>query len=395
VVNDDQQDTHMTVLHVMPSVSRAFGGPTESLIGYAQAARSQGIDIHIAAPSIPDADREWFEEALPGATLHLFDSLGRHAWVIAPGLWVWLFRHGARFDAIHVHGLFNPVSTVAARISTARGWPTVMRPFGTLSQYTFSRHAWLKQMYFRFFDRPALRQAAALHFTTHAERDEAGRHAIASSARAHVVPPPWRGAIPSSEGSDKASHPTALYLSRLHPKKNVLRLIRAWEHVVNELPAAQLWIAGDGEEPYVRRLREEVSTHGLSDHISFLGFVRGTEKNRVLREAWMFVLPSHQENFGVAVLEALAAGLPVVISGEVQLRSFVEEHDLGIVVDRLDEAAIAEGVAALLTDASRRQHIAKAAPDAVQEVFSVDAVGNDLRAMYEQAILAEHPDVRN
>lgn len=140
-------------------------------------------------------------------------------------------------------------------------------------------------------------------------------------------------------------------------------------------------MAGDGADDYVQRLRDTVATHGLSGSVSFLGFVSGGEKERVLREAWAFALPSHQENFGVAVLEAVAAGLPVVISGEVQLRAFVESHDLGVVVDRTDPAAIAAGLQAVLADDAGRR-VAEAGPVAVRETFSVERVGEQVGALY-------------
>jgi glycosyltransferase involved in cell wall biosynthesis len=183
----------------------------------------------------------------------------------------------------------------------------------------------------------------------------------------------------------KTEHPTVLYMSRLHPKKNVTGLIEAWADVVADYPDAQLWIAGDGADEYVQSLHEAVREHQVSDAVSFLGFVSGSEKQRVLREAWAFALPSHQENFGVAVLEAVAAGLPVVISGEVQLCSFVEQNDLGVVVDRTDPSDVAQGLRRLLSNEAERQRIAEQGPAAVEATFSVERVGEQLRALYECA----------
>jgi len=376
----------MTVLHVMPNVSRAFGGPTESLIGYAQVARTQDIDVHVAAPSVSADDEAWLQEQLPDTTFHFFASAGRHAWRVAPELWVWLWRHGSRFDAVHVHGLFNPISSLALHVATVRGVPTVSRPFGTLSRYTFSRRSGLKRLYFALLDRLALRRVEAIHFTTAAEREEAGRLSLDLEGRAHVVPPPWRGETQEAVPSAKADRPTVLYLSRLHPKKNVTGLLEAWAQVVDAHPGAQLWVAGDGPDDYVERLRDTVRRYDLEDAVSFLGFVQGAEKKRVLREAWAFALPSHQENFGVAVLEAVAAGLPVVISGEVQLRAFVEEHALGRVVDRIDPASTADGIHVLLESEEVRARVATEGPAAVQETFSVERVGRDLRGMYDHAV---------
>jgi glycosyltransferase involved in cell wall biosynthesis len=376
----------MTVLHVMPCVSRSFGGPTESLIGYAQAGQTQELDVHVAAPSVSAEDETWLREQLPETTFHFFASAGRHAYVVAPGLWLWLWRKAGQFDAVHVHGLFNPVSSLSAQIAVRRGFATVMRPFGTLSRYTFSRRSALKRLYFALLDRPALRRAAAVHFTTEAERDEADRLSIDLDGRSAIVPPPWRGTAATPDLDTKADRPTVLYMSRLHPKKNVQGLLRAWAQVVSEQPDAQLWIAGDGDDEYVERLHDAVATHNLRDSVSFLGFVSGDEKQRVLREAWAFALPSHQENFGVAVLEAVAAGLPVVISGEVQLQSFIAENDLGRIVDRSDSTAIAKGLRDVLSDEAALRRVAERGPEMVQETFSLGHVGEQLRAVYKDAI---------
>ena len=114
---------------------------------------------------------------------------------------------------------------------------------------------------------------------------------------------------------------------------------------------------------------------GLSDHVTFLGFVSGEEKRQVLREAWAYARPSHQEHVGVAVLEAIAANLPVVLSAELQLRAFVEAKDLGVIVERTDPGSIAEGLRAVLDDVTRRERVAEQGPAAVQETFSLKRVG--------------------
>lgn len=375
----------LSIAQVMPSVARAFGGPTESLIGYVQAARTQDIDVHVAAPSVSAEDEAWLHEQLPQATFHYFASAGQHAYVVAPGLWQWLWGQADRFDAVHVHGLFNPVSSFSAWISIAQGVSTVMRPFGTLSRYTFSRRSALKRTYFALLDRPALRRAAAIHFTTEAEREEADRLSIGLDGRSTVVPPPWRGESTTPGMNTKADRPTVLFMSRLHPKKNVQGLLRAWARVVTKHPDAQLWVAGDGEDDYVQRLHDTVASKELAASVSFLGFVTGEEKRRALREAWAFALPSHQENFGVAVLEAVAAGLPVVISGAVQLRAFVEKNSLGCIVDRTDPASIAEGICEMLEDEATRRRVARRGPESVQDTFSLEHVGEQLRGVYERA----------
>jgi len=148
----------------MPNASRAFGGPTESLIGYARAAASAGIDVGVAAPRPPGEDVAWLREQMPETSFHFFTSVGRHAGVVSPGLWAWLASDASReYALVHVHGLFNLLSSVSALLCCVQDRPVLIRPFGTLSRYTFSRRRLLKQIYFRLLDRPALRRARDAH----------------------------------------------------------------------------------------------------------------------------------------------------------------------------------------------------------------------------------------
>lgn len=377
----------MTVLHVLPNVSRSFGGPTQSLIGYARSAASTGIDVGVAAPQPPSGDAAWLQKQVPEATFHFFEAVGTHTLVTSPKLWAWLLSHEASraYDIIHIHGLFNLLSSVSSWICCLQDRSFLIRPFGTLSRYTFSRRWMLKQLYFQLIDRPVLRRASTIHFTTEAEKEEASRLAIDLDGRAHVVPPPLLRNGASVAERSPADRPTVLFLSRLHPKKNVLGLLNAWRRVVDECPEAQLWIAGDGADEYVTELKAQVRRLELKDQVSFLGFVRGAEKERVLREAWAFALPSHQENLGVAVLEAIAAGLPVVISPDVQVKSFVEDYDFGHVVPR-DASMLANALTLVLENESMQRRVADQGPDAIEESFSTDVVGEQLAEMYSAAV---------
>jgi glycosyltransferase involved in cell wall biosynthesis len=129
-------------------------------------------------------------------------------------------------------------------------------------------------------------------------------------------------------------------------------------------------------------LHDRVDNLGIGQSVSFPGFVTGEEKDRLLRTSWLFVLPSHQENFGVAVLEALAAGLPVVISDAVQLDAFVTANDLGKVVPR-ETSVISSALTTALGEPEWLSERARRAPGAVAETFSLERVGKQLQAMYK------------
>lgn len=388
----------MKILHVMPSLARTFGGPTQSWVGYARAAALQGVEVAVAAPAVSEADGAWLASRVPGVTFRFFGSAGKGGMAWSPGLQYWLMRKGRQFDAIHVHGLFNPLSSLALRQCVRRKWPVVLRPFGTLSRYTMQhRRSWLKRKYFHYLDGPSLQQAGGVHFTTPAERDEAAWHGLDFNDRSYIVPPPLhglpqapaegrRGARPDiAAAGASADAPLVLFLSRIHPKKNIECLLASWEGVHRVHPRARLVIAGDGDADYVARLKDAASRIEGGGRVTFAGFVEGERKTRLLEQASVFVLPSFQENFGVAVMEAVSHGLPVVISKHVQLASFISEHQLGHVIEPAPDD-LAFSISEILQCGRFRQHCRLQGPASVQRNFSLNTVGQQLVEMYRSVI---------
>ena len=375
----------MKILHVAPSVARAYGGPTFSLAAYAAAATVVGAEISIAAPRPTDEDVEWLSRELPRAQLELFSWVGNNAFLFSSGLHKWLRRKGSAYDVVHVHGLLNPISSLSSRECVRNGWPVVVRPFGTLSAYTIAhRRSALKQLYFAMLERRTLRRVSAVHFTTAVERDESLGHGIAWGARAFVIPPSVGSRPTVSERSARTSS-KVLVIARLNPVKHLELLLDAWPLVLRSISNAQLVVAGDGDSAYVRALQQRVPG---CQSVHFAGAVEGARKQQLLEESDLFVLPSFHENFGIAVLEAIAAGLPVVITPEVQLASFVQSNGLGLVAN----GAISEFAAAIvsaLDDTEMRVRCLRDGARIVAESFSQPHIGRELVEMYQFAIA--HP----
>lgn len=383
----------MRVLHVIPDISRAFGGPTSALLGFLAACRAAGIDAAVAAPAPSGEDLAWFRRQAGDTPVHVFPAHGRGSARVAPALLAHLRAERDALDAVHVHGMFNAVSTFTARSCRRAGVPYVIGPFGTLSRYTFAhKRTLVKRAYFSLLDAPAIRGAGAMHFTTVHERDEARRLDAVRAVPSIVVPPAWvhdagtpiAGGRRDAGSAGRSSAETVLFLSRLHPIKAIEALIDAWPAVRAERPSARLIIAGSGDPEYTRTLEARVLHSGIGESVRFTGFVTGAEKARWLSEADVFVLPSYHENFGVSVLEAVAAGVPAVVSPDVQLAGVVEEHRLGAVVAR-EPAMLACGILTVLGNAALRQRVAAEGSAVVQSLFAPEIIGLQLRAMYELA----------
>ena len=322
------------------------------------------------------------------AELYLFPASGAGAFAISPALVRWVRRSAAEYDIVHVHGLLNPISSLSARTALRQDATVVIRPFGTLSRYTFHhRRTALKRAYFRLVERRNLREASALHFTTSTERGDADWHGIDFTGRAYVVPPPSLARVGSSRphqvDGDRAR---VLFLGRVVPVKNVECLLDAWSLVHRQCPSALLEIAGEGESAYMAALHERAARLGIASSVVFRGFVSGETKNKVLGSATLLVLPSLHENFGIVVLEALEAGVPVVVSPQVQLADFVRGEGLGMVVESMSRE-LSQAIVGMIGEEGEplRTRARERGAEIVARTFSPQIVGDLLSTMYRRA----------
>ncbi len=377
----------MKVLHVAPSLAQSYGGPTQSLAGYTVVSRLAGIDVSIVAPRCAPADLAPFVARAGQTDLHLFRTVGSGAFAISPALVRWVRRHARSFDVVHVHGLFNPISSLSARTALRSGTAVVVRPFGTLSRYTFRhRRTALKRAWFALIERRNLQAASALHFTSATERSEADWHGIDFTGRAYVVPPPAAGAVVRSlEHGEIQDGARVLFLGRINPVKNLESLLDAWLFVRNRLPEAVLEVAGDGDSDYIAALHHRAAINGIADSVVFHGFVSGAPKEKLLASASVLVLPSHHENFGLAALEAVEAGVPVIVSPEVHLADFVRSENVGEVVAS-NPSLLADAITDVIADDQIRSRTREFGADIVARNFSSEAIGALLSTMYRAAI---------
>jgi glycosyltransferase involved in cell wall biosynthesis len=243
---------------------------------------------------------------------------------------------------------------------------------------------WKKELYLRVLERRNLLGAAAVQAVSEPERRAIER--LRLPARLVTVPlgvdVPMRGPRQSHRGSNGSAGDGAvkvLFLSRIHPKKGLELLLEAMELLPKET-AVDLVVAGDGEPEYVSGLRQRAAASRANGRVTFAGFVAGEEKRRLLEEADLFVLPSHDENFGVAVAEALGAGLPVIVSEHVALADQTARAGAGLVVP-CDAGALAQALATLIGDPGRRDRMGEAGRTLAGE-FSWPMVGRQLLALY-------------
>jgi glycosyltransferase involved in cell wall biosynthesis len=238
-----------------------------------------------------------------------------------------------------------------------------------------------------------LGNAAAFHFTSQAEMEAA--QFLRLKCPGFVVPlgidTTQMGGASSTSFRERypqcAGKKMVLFLSRLDPKKGLDILIPALAKLAQRRNDCIIMIAGSGARVYEAEVLRLVTAYGLQDRTIFPGFVQGEEKWQLLREADVFVLPSYHENFGIAVVEALAAGLPVVISQGVNIYREIVEAGAGVVTDLTPEA-LASTIDQLLSHPSLRQEMGQKGKQLASARFSWDATISEMQRVY--TVIREH-----
>jgi glycosyltransferase involved in cell wall biosynthesis len=316
----------------------------------------QGIDVEIATTDADGAGRRLDASSLKDlpVPVHLFCRDFSEQWKYSRGLTRWLSAHVRDYDILHVHALWSFATTAACRAARRHGVPVVIRPCGMLSPYTWGRSAWKKRLYWWTVERRNLVNACFIQATSTAEADEVKALRLPSSVRTIVIPNGVDDAAWEVErrpeylrqrcGTRAGSRPIVLFLSRLHPKKGIVDfLLPAFARLQTD---AFLAIAGGVDEhapEHEAEVRAAVERLNLPDRVALLGTVTPAERWWLYDGAAVFVLSSRSENFGIVVAEAMARGVPVVVSEDVQACEHVRRADAGLVVP-LEVARVAEAI---------------------------------------------------
>jgi glycosyltransferase involved in cell wall biosynthesis len=307
---------------------------------------------------------------------------------VAPGLLPWLWAHVREFDVVHIHALFSFTSIAAGLIAYWRGVPYVIRPLGTLTTYGVSqRRRWIKGLSLALVEGRILRNAAAVHFTSQSEWDEAKRLEI--PFRGVVIPLGVEAEIRGDAANLLTVYPrlhgcrVVLYLSRLDPKKNIEGLLAAFAALNPQVANAVLLVAGSGELAYVAALKTLAESLDIARHVIWLDHIGGASKAAAMAAADVFVLPSFSENFGIAAAEALLSGLPCVLARGVAIAHEVQAVGAGLAVEP-EAGAIARALAELLSDEKRRRAMGERARQFSEAEYSPQIMAQRLTALYKE-----------
>lgn len=385
----------MKILHVTNSMNPAYGGLSACLGSLVPALAAFGHPSEIV--SLDSPDEPWLR-LLP-FPVHALGPV-RSGYGYAPRLAPWLKEARARFDTMIVHGLWQYHGRAVQKALTPPGSPPYfVFPHGMLDPW-FRRQYPLKHLkklsYWWLAERRVLRSAAAVLFTCEEERRLAHDSFPGSSYREQVVAfgittPP--GDPASQRAAFFSVHPGLrdrpfwLFLGRIHPKKGADLLIDAYARLsANRMSVPRLVMAGPCADPdYLQQLQTLAAASCPAGAVLWPGMLTGEVKWGALRAAEAFVLPSHQENFGIAVVEALACGTPVLISDQVNIWREITTDGAG-----LAEPDTAKGTHQLLRrwqefDPGVRRQMRATAQHSFQQRYEISAAARSLVAALEAA----------
>jgi len=380
------------ILHVIPSVGPQRGGPSVMVRTMARALAQAGLDVHVATTDDDGPDRLRVPLGVPqpedGATFWYFPRQTRF-YIFSWPLTRWLAQHVREFDLVHIHALFSYAALPAALAAHRAGVPYIVRPLGTLNRWGIeNRRPWLKRLSFRILESRILAHAAGIHYTSEQERSEAS--ALFAGGHAAIIPNPmdasphrfpvgaFRARFPDLEGRR-----IVLFLSRLDEKKGLDLLLAAFARVHRQCPDTALVLAGSGLPEFAAALRARAAGLGIASSVIWAGFLSGEQKWAALADADIFVLPSYSENFGNAVVEAMAAGLPVVVSDQVGIHAEIAEAGAGAVVPCSVER-LAGQILEFLADAGLRASMGQNGRRLSAQRYSPDAVGARMLRLYNE-----------
>lgn len=365
------------------------------------ALRQQGVDASILTTNDHGTD---VQAGMPLGRWHQQEALGQvvpvlafgrwtppvrvlREFAISPGLSHWLGQHARHYDFVHVHALFSCTTSLGMAQLRRQRVPYILRTIGQLNRWSLGQSRARKQLFLKVLDRANLQGARYLHFTSDAERQEAGDLHLANPS--YVLPL----GVPSAPDLRLGTRPVGntiypsrfLFLSRIHPKKQLSVLLDALAVLKHRHPTRPwlLEIAGDGDPEYLQELHERCDALGLVRQVKWHGFVEGEYKQALLQQADWFVLPSASENFGIAAAEALMAGTPVVLAPGVALAANVQAAQAGLVCEPSVEALAGCLEQCLVPPPLRMQQAARQLAD---QQFSWRSISRQLIHYYEDIL---------
>lgn len=372
-----------------------YGGPGKLVYELSNQLASTGHHVAVYTTDAYDQRRRRNRSDNPfteNPTLSVFPNLSnvlayRYKAFLAPSAFFTLSRHVEQFDAVHIHEIFTPLAAAAARACKKNGVPLFVSAHGTLSGFHLKHRSIAKDIFFRLFGND-FRSAAGFIAATQEEEKEYQQFGIDLS-RIYQVPNgintsaferlPARGLFRAAYNIPPAAY-ILLYIGRINSLKGLDMLVEVFSRIRGSIPTKL--VIGGTDDGYLDTLKLKIHRLRMENEVVFPGMVAGEKKLQALADADVFVYPSPAEGFSLAILEAGASGLPLVITKGCKFPE-VERSGAGRITDASVEALI-RGIRSLLDNPSKLKPVGAAAKRLIQTDYSITHMAHHLGKLYQK-----------
>ena len=389
----------LRILHVIGRISERFGGPQRYLREISSILAARGHTVVVIGSDAGDrgltADGAAFSDKTECIVVPGFGGFA-----FSPQFPLRVRRALSAADILHVHGLYTFPASAAARMARAQRVPYVISPHGAATDYHHITRRWKKAPYERLVQAPELRHAGAVVTLSEQERVQAQANLRVSTKVVVARPPVDIPSRPTNIELDRfyddfpelRGKRLVTFMARLSEKKGAPIAVDAFMAAAGDMPDTHLVIAGpDDEGGLGAALRRNLVATPAASRVSFLGMVSGARKRALLGASSLFILPSADESFGLAVAEAMAAGVAVLVTPHVALATEIEASGAGVVsARRVDE--LGKAMRGMLTHEALPQ-MGVRGRDLIARDYSDEAAGGGLEDAYNQ-VLDPPPDGR-
>lgn len=360
----------MKILHYIPSIDRASGG-VGSYMQLLAKELGKITELYVAT------HRSDNELEIKNCQLRYIRRWTRP--LTMKRQWIELLRD-INPDVVHVNCCWQPESAMVQRWSANRGYKTVYSPHGMLEPWIMHRHYWTRKVpALWLYQKASIRNSDVIHATAESERQNL--LALGYNQNIAVIPNGIDVRNIQIKPSWKRTR-TILFLSRIHVKKGIDILIDAVSELKDSMTDFRVLIAGEGEMNYITHLKSLAVQKGVANQIEFIGGVYGNEKWNLYQKADFFVLPTHSENFGIVVAEALASGTPVITTTGTPWEELNTRHCGWWIPCNVRNLKIALFSAITLAD-DKLVEMGCNGRKLVEERYSVEAIAQQMKALYE------------
>jgi len=396
----------MKLLCVVPSYWPAFqfGGPIYSVHNLNKALVNKGVNVTVYTTNVglDDGNVPINEEVnVDGVKvfyfkfIRFFEFLGTTGWQFSPQMTKKLRENLKNFDIVYLNAIWNYPIGVASYYCRKYSKPYILSPRGSLYPSTFIKKTWKKRLYYNLIARNILQGAKAIHYTTEDEAKQCHQF-LRLNNRAIIIP----NGLDLSEFNDLPNYESLrkkfpnlqnkkviLFLSRINWIKGMDILIEGFAKLKKEREDVHLLIVGkDDGDNYIEKVKSCVKKYNLENFITFAGALTGINKLIAYCGSDIFILPSYSENFGMVVIEAIACGLPVIISDKVGIANEIRENNAGIIIGTTADD-VYRGLKTALESQKVIDIMKKNAKKMVYELYDINRVADRMIEFFKESLI--------